>query len=199
MSRPYRDLTGQRFGKLVALEPTDKRRNTSIVWLCQCDCGNTKEIASDHLTRKKYPTKSCGCGNIEALTKRSLPEGRACRNSCLGNYKRVAGYRNLEWDLSGKDFDRLTQGDCYYCGKEPAQVYKTKGTNGPYIYNGIDRIENSEGYALNNCVSCCHQCNWAKRDMPFGDFVVWINCVSEHLKSTLAPKCAKDTIGCVTE
>lgn len=34
------DITGQRFGKLVALKPTDKRDCGSIVWECQCDCGN---------------------------------------------------------------------------------------------------------------------------------------------------------------
>ena len=37
------DLTGQRFGKLVALSKAPSRSGKTY-WLCQCDCGNQKEI-----------------------------------------------------------------------------------------------------------------------------------------------------------
>lgn len=56
----HKDLTGQRFGKLVVLSPTEKRMdNGSIVWRCQCDCGNTAEVSARRLTRGKV--RSCGC------------------------------------------------------------------------------------------------------------------------------------------
>lgn len=55
-----KDLTGQRFGKLIALYPTDKRINNNyIVWRCKCDCGNEIEVASTYLLRGN--TRSCGC------------------------------------------------------------------------------------------------------------------------------------------
>lgn len=54
-----KDLTGQRFGKLVAVRPTDKRQNTFVVWECQCDCGNTAFVTSAALIHGN--TKSCGC------------------------------------------------------------------------------------------------------------------------------------------
>lgn len=46
------NLMNQRFGKLIVLEELNERRNNSIVWLCQCDCGNritltTKELRND--------------------------------------------------------------------------------------------------------------------------------------------------------
>ena len=54
------DITGMRFGKLVALEQTDERKNSgSAVWLCKCDCGNICK-ASFHQLRAGY-RKSCGC------------------------------------------------------------------------------------------------------------------------------------------
>ena len=53
------DITGQRFGKLVALEKAPSRKGKTY-WLCQCDCGNTKEIQTGHLT--SGVTTSCGCG-----------------------------------------------------------------------------------------------------------------------------------------
>lgn len=53
-----KDITGSRYGHLVALEPTDKRfSNGSIKWKCQCDCGNICYLSSSELKRRK----SCGC------------------------------------------------------------------------------------------------------------------------------------------
>lgn len=34
------DITNKRFGRLIAIEPTEKRLSRSVVWKCQCDCGN---------------------------------------------------------------------------------------------------------------------------------------------------------------
>lgn len=52
-------LTGQRFGKLVALSPTDETKNSSAVWECRCDCGNAVRFSQIQLLRMKNP--SCGC------------------------------------------------------------------------------------------------------------------------------------------
>ena len=54
------DLTGQRFGKLVAISKAPSRSGKTY-WLCQCDCGNQKEIQTNHLTTGA--TQSCGCLN----------------------------------------------------------------------------------------------------------------------------------------
>ena len=41
--KPSKDIRGQRFGKLIVIEPTDKRADGgSVVWKCHCDCGNDK-------------------------------------------------------------------------------------------------------------------------------------------------------------
>jgi hypothetical protein len=57
MRSNYKDITGQRFGRLVALSV--KRENKRTLWLCTCDCGNKKEIRAELL--KNGSTKSCGC------------------------------------------------------------------------------------------------------------------------------------------
>ena len=64
------DLTGKRFGKLIAIKPTLEKRNNSIVWLCKCDCGNTAYVAADCLNSGK--TKSCGCMQEEQREKRRI-------------------------------------------------------------------------------------------------------------------------------
>lgn len=53
------DLTGQRFGRLVVIRRGENSRTGSVRWLCQCDCGNTKEVYRSAL--KSGLTKSCGC------------------------------------------------------------------------------------------------------------------------------------------
>ena len=66
------DLTGQRFGRLVAEYPTDRRnKKGSVFWHCRCDCGNTVEVTADNLLWGDY--RSCGClraENREKITKR---------------------------------------------------------------------------------------------------------------------------------
>ena len=56
---PAIDVTGDRYGMLVAISPTDKRSGTSVVWLCQCDCGKMAEVNLGNLRRGRQTT--CGC------------------------------------------------------------------------------------------------------------------------------------------
>lgn len=62
-----KDLTGRRFGKLVALQRLNKKIRTNYAWLCQCDCGKLTEVSSNALLQGR--TRSCGCAKTEALKK----------------------------------------------------------------------------------------------------------------------------------
>lgn len=61
-NKKYKDLINQRFGKLTAIKPTNKRQSGGIVWLCKCDCGNYTEVLQSNLTRGR--STSCGCRKI---------------------------------------------------------------------------------------------------------------------------------------
>ncbi|MCL2776186.1 MAG: hypothetical protein FWD71_23035 [Oscillospiraceae bacterium] len=54
-----KNLTGQRFGKLLAVRATDQRKGGSIVWECKCDCGKTAYIRAN--TLNSGGARSCGC------------------------------------------------------------------------------------------------------------------------------------------
>lgn len=56
---PIKNLTNQRFGKLIALEPTKERLNGQVIWKCLCDCGNITYIRSYNLISGSC--QSCGC------------------------------------------------------------------------------------------------------------------------------------------
>lgn len=68
MGKPLQ-LSGQKFGKLTAIEKTNKRTSQgNVIWLCKCECGNIIEVAGSSL--KSGNTKSCGCNNkIKKLNK----------------------------------------------------------------------------------------------------------------------------------
>jgi hypothetical protein len=56
-----KDIKGQRFGRLVALEPTDRRcpNNGVVMWLCRCDCGNLHIANGNHLRYGR--AQGCDC------------------------------------------------------------------------------------------------------------------------------------------
>src|SRR5215467_4707732 len=53
-----RDITGSRFGLIVAIKPASSDRH-GWHWECQCDCGNRVTVRSAKLLSGRY--KSCGC------------------------------------------------------------------------------------------------------------------------------------------
>lgn len=53
-----KDITNIKFGRLTALYPTEKRKGTSIVWHCICECGTECDVSVSDLGRTVF---SCGC------------------------------------------------------------------------------------------------------------------------------------------
>lgn len=59
-ARPRKDLTGQRFGRLVVLGLADvPDRKGFIFWRVRCDCGTEKVIMQNNIIYGQ--TRSCGC------------------------------------------------------------------------------------------------------------------------------------------
>lgn len=55
------DISQDKYGMLQPLEPTEQRtKQGSIIWKCQCDCGNITYVSVDAL-RGQHPIRSCGC------------------------------------------------------------------------------------------------------------------------------------------
>ena len=77
-----RDLRGQRFDRLVALNPTDKRLQRSIVWECACDCGNTAFVSANALVQGQ--TRSCGCLHSEVVKKIAATNGALTARDITG-------------------------------------------------------------------------------------------------------------------
>lgn len=57
----YRDITGLRSGRLLAIEPTDQRMHRQVLWRCKCDCGGETYVTTTDFLNKHV--MSCGCLN----------------------------------------------------------------------------------------------------------------------------------------
>lgn len=67
------DLTGNRYGRLVVVEKTNKRQSGKPLWLCKCDCGNETLVLSYNLRSGKI--KSCKCFQSETRIKTHKKHG----------------------------------------------------------------------------------------------------------------------------
>lgn len=80
-------------------------------------------------------------------------------------YQKRALRKQLDFLLTKPDFDIIIQNDCYICGKKTIDGH----------INGVDRINNNEGYTLNNVKSCCGECNFMKKSYELDKFMDKLN------------------------
>lgn len=170
------DLIGERFGRLVV---SDYVGNS--LWLCVCDCGNSVNVKTNKL--RSGNTKSCKCYRNTLLAKeRTLGSGYANFKEVLRHYIKEAKRRGYVFELSEESCHKIMKMDCYYCGIEPSQIYKHGDCFGDFVYNGMDRYDNTLGYIEGNVVPCCKDCNYAKRAMSVQEFENWIQRVHKRMQ-----------------
>ena len=83
---PYTDLTGLKFGQLTVLKYSGKCK-----YLCECSCGNQKEITGGNLLNGG--TIACGCKQVSIYTEEVL-------TACIENYKSLTGTAPFATDLA---------------------------------------------------------------------------------------------------
>lgn len=77
--KPFTDMTGKRYSRLVAVRMLEERAaNGKVQWLFRCDCGTEKVLEGSQVRHGK--TRSCGCMSAES----------AVRNAALGRASRSA-------------------------------------------------------------------------------------------------------------
>jgi hypothetical protein len=106
------DLTGQRFGRLVAREIVG-RDGYRILWRCDCDCGRSKVAPTTRL--RGGNTRSCGCLHRESVLASHLRRGHKTAEQRIGETHARLTILSI--------VDRVVGGDCRIltrceCGRE---------------------------------------------------------------------------------
>ena len=178
----FTDLISKRFGRWIVLQKATNSKSGLRRWLCKCDCGIEREVLEPSLI--KGSSTSCGCYQREASRNgNKIEEGLATKRHIYSVYKRGAIKRDLLFELSFDQFLDLSQKNCWYCGLEPTNLKHSYFDNGDFTYQGIDRIDNTKGYTIENCVPCCIMCNRSKLNCSYEDFVAWILRSADHIRS----------------
>lgn len=182
--RKMNDLTNQKYNRLTALNPTEKRIKGEVVWNCLCQCGKMTLARGSSL--KANRKKSCGCISKDGR-KISSKKGQAGLTKLMQEYRFSAQKRGLSFGLDRENFKNIISNVCNYCGSSPTQfrknyITKNKSTieHGKFLFNGIDRIDSNEGYEYDNVVTCCKKCNYSKNDMSLNEFRQHIFKVYRH-------------------
>jgi len=174
---------GKRFGRLLVLAETKGVKGAHARQChCLCDCG--EEVTVNRPNLDSGATTSCGCYKVEM---QSLQPGLAARNKVIAQYKLSARRRNLDYAISDDEMDIFFLNDCHYCGAAPARTMTTPA--GSFTYNGIDRVDNDRGYVIGNVVTCCADCNYAKRLLSREDFLAHVG----HIRKNPTPRSSEKT------
>jgi hypothetical protein len=160
-------------------------------WVCDCACGNQFLVVAAGI--RDGWAKSCGCQKFKGAHRNAkMSPPQASWNGLVNRYRQSAKHHGREWALSENAATELMRGNCHYYGSAPASKFNIYvGLNGRgrrkysvrpdeawVVYNGIDRVDNAAGYTPANSIACCSTCNYAKRDMPYADFVAWLERIT---------------------
>ncbi len=101
------DLQGRRFDRLLVVEKTEKRRKSSVIWRCRCDCGQEIFCESDRLLRGH--TRSCGCLREEQRKENMKKAIHFVDGTCIEriacqkeNAANTSGHRGVQRRENGK-------------------------------------------------------------------------------------------------
>lgn len=97
--------------------------------------------------------------NIEKVENNKLNNKKSLTIQ-YSTYKSSALAKNLVFEITQEQYNEIVKPKCYYC-----DCIHERG------FNGIDRIDSTKGYVLDNCVSCCKMCNYMKKSLDEHIFI----------------------------
>lgn len=147
MSGHYKDITGQKFGRLTTLYRLHNYHKQGTYWLCICDCGNFKEVSIGALGKQ---TNSCGCLQKESRIKTHIIHGKS-------NSRLFTIWRNIKarcYNQNEPAYNNYGARGIMMCDEwihDFQAFYDWSISNGYNDTLTIDRINVNGNYEPNNC------------------------------------------------
>lgn len=147
------DMIGKHFGRLTVIRENGKSKNGSLMYLCECECGNFVTVRG--ISLRNGDCRSCGCLRKEVSSIGNSTHGHS--NERLFNVWR--GMIKRCYDVNHPSYHRYGGRGIKVCDKwlnsyEAFRDFMLANgypeNAGPYEYS-IDRIDNDGNYDENNC------------------------------------------------
>jgi len=178
---PEIDLTGKRYGFLVALSRAPSFVTSGgypvTMWELRCDCGSLIRAQYSNLVKGSVLTcqrKVCKFRTL--LWKHTLlghPKNLdLAPQQVFKVYQKHARKKHIPFTIEYDHFKELILGNCYYCDAPPSNCYKVRFHD--FRYSGVDKSTPSLGYIPTNVVSCCWTCNRMKGVLTHDEFIAKI-------------------------
>ena len=168
----YKQYVGKTFGNIL-VQDIDLTTPNRIYFICKClNCNRQLRIRNDALTSNRIGcTKCLGAWRRQNFNEKNknLPP-KDIRYKYI-HFKCNAENRGIKFLLTKEQAMTICEQDCFYCGKKRCL--------------GIDRLDNSKDYTIENCVPCCGCCNRMKMDLTPTFFFQQINKIyNKHKESS---------------
>lgn len=160
----FKDLTGLRFHKLVAIRPAYKKKKYGYYWECVCDCNNKTIVLANSLLQKK--TKSCGCLRVE----KQKTHGHTQNGHTSLEYNSWDSMIQRCTNPNTREYGRYGGRGIFVCERWRVSFENFLTDVGPRSSSkhSLDRINNDGNYSCGHCQQCIDRgwsanCRWATR------------------------------------
>lgn len=176
---PIKDYTGQKFGMLTFLRPTDKRtKDRKVIWELQCDCGAITEKENSNVITgntshcgasiHRYKSESAFWEKVNIGATDECWEWQGVRDEKSYGYAHFKGKRQgahrLSWFLTnGPIPDGLLV--CHKCDNPPC-------VNPDHLFIGTMK---------DNMEDCANKGRIGKHQRPFGEDNGWATLTNEDV------------------
>jgi len=142
-----KDITGQRFGRLIAIERNGKEKQGQQRWRCRCDCGGETTTAGRNL--RNGHTVSCGCYALES----SIRHGHNRPNKRTAEYTTWHSMIQRCCNEKSKAYQSYGKKGITVCEewRDFINFYRDMGDR-PSLKHSLDRFPDMNGnYEKSNC------------------------------------------------
>ncbi len=158
---------GSRFGKLKVLNKDEQDKWGNWLYKCQCSCGKTHVTKGTDLRCGKI--KSCGCGQIEAVTTHGKSQTKEYKRikAITATAKRRAVKKGLAETFSSEEVETLLivqSNKCHYC----------KTTLGDFHRDHKIPLCRGGNNLIGNIALSCPSCNWKKNKKTDKEFLFFL-------------------------